>query len=246
MTNVEKKFIHELEVFRTEAVSGTQFFYAYLTIESVIRENRDALKSVNETPLFWKTNINALQIAAFITLGRIFDKSSTHNITNLLNLAKNHKEIFSKQALAERKSKNSSNADEWLPQYLKKVHEPTNQDFQRLEKHIKKYRGIYDQNYRKIRNKIFAHKELSEEHQVEKLFKRTKIRELESIFVFLNKLHEALWELLYNGRKPILKPMPYSLRSIKQKKFPKWKRKTVQQMIVGETQKFFSSMINKA
>lgn len=246
MNDIEKEFIHELEVFRTETQSGTQYFYAYLTIESVIRENQDALKEVNETPLFWNTNISALQIAAFITLGRIFDKSSPHNIANLLGLAKNHKEIFSKQALAERKRQNSSNADEWLPEYLKKVHEPTKKDFKRLEKHIEKYRGIYDQNYRNIRNKIYAHKELTQKHQVEKLFERTKIRELEILFVFLNKLCVALWELLYNGKKPILLPIPYSLRNIKQKKIHKWQRKAVHQMIVSETQEFFSYMIKKA
>jgi len=246
MTDIEKKFIHELEVFRTETQSGTQFFYAYLTIESVIRENRDVLKAVNESPLFWNTIISSLQNAAFITLGRIFDRSSVHNIKKLIDLAKNNKEIFSKQAIAKRKKQGSSNADEWLPEYLKEVHEPTKKDFQRLEKHIEKYRNIYDKNYRTIRNKIYAHKVLSKEHKVEKLFKRTKIRELENIFVFLNKLYEAMWELLNNGRKPILRSMPYSVRSIKQKKLTKWQRRTVQQMIVSETQEFFMSIVKKA
>ena len=36
----EDKFIHELEVFRTEVQSATQFFYAYLAIQSVTKGAR--------------------------------------------------------------------------------------------------------------------------------------------------------------------------------------------------------------
>jgi len=239
MTEIEQKFIHDLEVFRTEVQSGTQFFYVYLTINSVLSENKESLRAVNETPLFWGTNIGALHISFFITLGRIFDRSSKHNISNLVDLGKKHKDIFSKQALADRKRLLSPNADEWLPQYLKDAYEPTAKDFLRLERHIEKYRNIYDQSYRKIRNKIYAHKELSQKHQVDKLFKKTNIRELEKLFVFLNKLYEALWELLYNGTKPVLRPMPYSLKSIKNKRLPDGQSKTIHQKVVEETLDFF-------
>lgn len=239
MTEIEKKFIHELEVFRTEAQSGIQFFYAYLGINSVIGESNKALNAVNKTPLFWKTNIGALQTAFFITLGRIFDKSSTHNIDSLLRLALSHKEIFSKSALAERKRRDNPNADEWLDEYLRNAYEPTQKDFQRLEQHVEKYRNIYNRNYRKIRNMVYAHKVLSKESEAQKLFKITNIRELEIIIVFLNKLYEALWQLLFNGIKPILRPMPYSVRSMKKKKLRDWQMRTVQQMIVNETQEFF-------
>jgi len=38
----ERLFARELEVFRAEVESGTQFFYAYLTINTVLRKNKKA------------------------------------------------------------------------------------------------------------------------------------------------------------------------------------------------------------
>ena len=241
----EEKFKHELEVFRTEVESATQFFYAYMAIHSEIAEKKDVLKFVNEMPLFWKTIIGALQISMFITLGRIFDKKSKHNIDSLLKIAIKNKDIFSKTSLEARKRKDSENADEWIDEYIQNAYEPTDADFSRLEKHVEKYRKLYDSSYRKIRNKIFAHKELSEPSQIEKLFKKTNIRELERIFTFLSKLYEALWQLLNNGRKPILRPVPYSLKSMKKKKISKWHSTTVQERIVQETMAFFKNNTKK-
>ena len=96
MTNPEKIFQRELEIFRTEAQSGIQFFYTYLASNSIIGDDQKALKTVNETPLFWRTNIGALQTAFFMVLGRIFDQKSKHNIDTLLRIAHNHISIFSK------------------------------------------------------------------------------------------------------------------------------------------------------
>lgn len=246
MTTAEKKFIHDLEIFRTEAESGMQFYYTWLAIQYIIGENKNALELLNENSLFWGTNISALQISSFITLGRIFDNNSKHNISKLLKYAKKNKEIFSKEALADRKRQDSENADEWLPNYLKRVHVPTDTDFKRLESHVSKYQNIYDNNYRKIRNRIYAHKEISKKEKVKELFKRTTIRELEIIFIFLVKFHKALWELLNNGYKPILRPMPYSIRSIIKKNSPDWQSQTLQESIVGETENLFEQLLKKA
>ena len=237
----EEKFIHELEVFRTEVQSATQFFYAYLAIHSEIAEKKKALKFINETPLFWTTNIGALQISLFITLGRIFDKTSKHNIESLLKMAVKNNDLFTKASFEARKRKGSDNADDWIDEYMKTAYVPDDTDFTRLEKNIEKYRKLYDSNYRKIRNKIFAHKEFSKSTQTEKLFKKTNIRELERIFTFLNKLYEALWQLLNNGRKPILRPVPYSLKSMKKKKTPTGHSITVQEKIVQETVAFIEN-----
>lgn len=244
MTAPEDKFTHELEIFRTEAQSGIQYFYTYLSIQSILSVNPKALKNINKTPLFWGTNISALQISSFITLGRIFDNCSKHNISKLLDSAKKHKEIFSKQALAIRKTRDSKNTKEWLPQYLQNVHVPTQTDFDRLEKHIERYKGIYEQNYKKIRNKIYAHKEFSDNQKVSDLFKKTNIRELEHIFVFLLKFYNALWELFHNGRKPVLRPMPYSVKSMSNKESFRWGNIALQQDVVRESQKFFAILDN--
>ena len=128
MSNPENKFIRELEVFRTEAQAGAQFLYGQLSFNSIVSKRKTSLKAVNTTPLFWNTAMGAFQTAFFITLGRIFDQKSPHNIDRLLKLAQENREIFSKKALANRKRKASPNADEWLPEYLETSYEPTIKD----------------------------------------------------------------------------------------------------------------------
>lgn len=228
MKDPETDFEEELEVFRTEVQSGTQFFYSYLAIYAEIGKNKKALDGINKTPLFWATNIGALHTASFISLGRIFDQKSNHNVDRLIRKAQNYPHIFSKPALGKRKKKGSPNADEWLPD-----------DFRRIRKHVKKYRKIYEQNYKDIRRKIFAHKELSDKSSINELYKKTQIGELQKIFIFLNKLYEAFWELYHNGRKPVLRPMRHSVVSITEKRRQEWESRGVHENIVSETQDFF-------
>lgn len=246
MANPEQQFIHELEVFRTEAQVGAQFLYAYLSFNSVINEKKKTYNEVNKTPLFWNTTMGSLQTSFFIVLGRIFDQKSKHNIDRLIKIAQDNKDIFSKAALAKRKKSGSANADEWLDDYLKSVYEPTAKDFRELRKKIREFRKIYESNYRDIRHKIYAHKAVSDAEEIQKLFSKTNIRELQKVFVFVNALYEALWELLYNGRKPILRRMRYSVKSMMRNRKPEWQSQTVQERMVGEISDFLSTLTSNA
>jgi len=246
MTDPQQSFTHELEIFRAEAEAGAQFLYANLAVNAILARDKKALNAVNRTPLFWKTNMGALQTAFFIVLGRVFDQQSRHNIDSLLKIAQKNIAIFSKAALAERKRRASHNADEWLSDYLKDAYEPTNADFRLLRKQVTRYRKIYEKNYRDIRSKIFAHKEISETTEVEELFSKTNIRELQKVFVFVNSLCEALWQLLHNGKKPVLKPMRYSVKAIMRTWKPERHGQSVQERVVGEAQDFFLAFVKGA
>ena len=239
MKSKEDIFRHELEVFRTEVEASIQFFYTDLTINSVLRDDKKALKIVNRTPLFWRTTVGSLQTSFFIVLGRIFDQNSNHNVDKLLQIAQNNAIIFSAEALELRKREENANAGEWIDDYMKGVYVPTADDFRRLRKHVKKYRTIYKNNYRDIRRKVFAHKEISKKEDVQKLFAKTNIREMQKLVIFLNRLYVALWELLHNGHKPTLRPMKYSVKSMRMAKTPEWQSKHVQEHIVNETETFF-------
>lgn len=240
MKTKEEKFERELEVFRTEVEFAIQFLYTFLTIKSVLSKNKQALKTVNITPLFWKTNVGALQTSFFIVLGRIFYQKSEHNIDRLIGVAQDHSDIFSAKALEVRKRAMSTNADEWISDYMKDVYVPTVDDFRRLRKYIRKYRKIYENTYKDIRHKIYAHKELTNESDINKLYARTNIREMQKLLIFLKRVYEALWELFHNGSKPILRAMKYSVRSImKNVQAPEWQSVYVQEQIVHEVQKFF-------
>ncbi len=236
MADPEKRFVSELEIFRTEVEAGVQYLYAYLTFNLIISDKKKTLNAVNRTPLFWNTVMGALQTSFFIVLGRIFDQQSPHNIDRLLRYAQDNIKIFSKKALANRKRKDSDNADEWLNNYLKTVYEPTVKDFRKLRKKVEVYRKIYTSNYRDIRHKIYAHKEMSDSEEIQKLFSKTDSRELQKIFVFIQAFYEALWQLFYNGRKPVLRRMRYSINRMRKYRKPKWQSQTVQERMMVEVQ----------
>ena len=246
MQELEDAFIFELEVFRKEAHSAIQFFYTYLSIYAVLADNTEAHRIVNQTPLFWLTNIGALQTSFFTVLGRVFDQNSRHNIDRFLKVAQENVVIFSKEALEKRKRKGSQNADKWIKGYMKNVYVPNAGDFRRLRKHVKNRREIYENSYRDIRRKIYAHKELSKPEDIQALYKKTNIQEMQKLLIFLNRLHEALWELFHNGRKPVLRPMKYSVKAMRKAEVPEWKSSHVQERIVQETEKFFLLLSSKS
>ena len=209
MTPEEKAFDEELDIFRREVEAGMQFFYAWLGINGVAKD-KAIENALNESSLFWLTVIGALQQSTFITLGRLFDQQSPHNVDTILRMAQQNPAMFSRAALGERKKASAPNWKEWLDDYLGRTYEPTPDDFRRLRKHVKKWRSLYEAKYRDLRRKVHAHKEIVDRGQVQALYAKTRIREVEHMLVFLKKLQLALWELFHNGRKPVLKPMPYA------------------------------------
>ncbi len=208
MTSPEAQFERELEVFRTEAETAIQFFYAYLTVHAVAKDHEPVRRLLNTAPLFWNTNLGALQTAAFIALGRVFDQDSTHNLDRLLRIAQDNLYIFSKASLGARRQGDSPTPPDWLAEYLRDAYVPTPDDFRHLRAHVHKHRRVYEAKYRDIRHRLFAHKEVSAWAEINALFKETNIQELEEMLAFLGSLHEALRQLFFNGRKPVLRPSP--------------------------------------
>ena len=141
--SIEAEFEHELEVFRTEANAAAQFFYAYLAIYSAMETDKAVTRWVNTAPLFWSTNLRALQTSTFVALGRIFDTSSAHNVNRLLYLAQHNSQIiFSKEALDRRKQGNEKEPPEWLPEYLQNAYVPGKLDFQTFRANVNRNRKI--------------------------------------------------------------------------------------------------------
>jgi hypothetical protein len=246
MTTPQAKFERELEVFRTEAEAAMQFLYAFLTVHAVAGDNKPVYNQLNKAPLFWNTTLAALQTAAFIALGRVFDQDSKHNVARLLRAAQDDMNIFSKTALGSRKQGSDSTPPEWLAEYVRNAYVPTPADFRRLRAHVLKYRRIYEANYRDIRRRLFAHKEVSSPADIAALFSRTNIRELQKLLAFLGSLYEALWQLYFNGRKPVLRPRRYSLRNMRHSPSPAWKSRGVQERITHEVEQFLLSIADNA
>lgn len=242
----DERFKRELEIFRTEEEAGTQFFYAYLAIHSVAYKNKGVHALLNTAPLFWNTCAGALQTAAFIALGRVFDQDSAHNVDRVLRLAQDNPLIFPREALGRRKQGNNVDRPEWVDDYLRDAYEPTPRDFRRLRTHVKKKRRTYETKYRVVRDKFFAHKEISDQSDVTIVFGKGSNRELQQLFAFLGSLHDALWQLFYNGRKPLLRPMRYSVKRMRDIPSPSPTRgAAVQERILHEAERFLLAAAKK-
>jgi AbiU2 len=197
------QFRDELEVFRKEEQVAQQYFFAWLQIRTELAADEGLLDRINDTPLFWITTHHALLLAAFVALGRVFDQRSRHNVDALLKLASKNKAIFAQDALRDRKIREGV-TPVFAAEYVLDKYEATDADFRGLRAEVAKRRRLYEERFRDVRDKIFAHKELSDRDEMNALLAKATIDELKSLFGFLHGLHEALWELLYNGRRPIL------------------------------------------
>lgn len=202
--------------------------------------HKPVLQLLNQWPLFWNTSLAALQTAAFIVLGRIFDQNSPHNLDRLLRIAQDNPRIFSKVSLGRRKQGKNSEPPAWLGDYLRGAYEPKPKDFRRIRTYVHKWRRIYEKNYRDLRHKVFAHK-VANRAETEALFGKANIRELQRMFVFLNSLYGALWELFVNGGKPVLRPLRYSLKRMKDLPSPGTGRWATQERITHEVTEFLLS-----
>ncbi len=242
MTTPEKHFERELEIFRTEAEAAIQFFYADRAVHAVAAKHPPVYRLLNQAPLFWNTALGALQTASFIALGRVFDQRSPHNVDALLRIAQAQPGIFSRNSLALRKQGTDPNPPGWLPEYLRDAYVPTAADFRRLQVLVDKRRAIYNTNYRALRNKVFAHRDACDPARVSALFARTNIRELQRLLVFLSSLYDALWELFFNGRKPVLRPRRYSVTRMIDLPSSAGRREALQERITHEAEQFLLCM----
>lgn len=209
------QFERELEIFRTEAETAAQFFYAYLDIHASAGADKSIYRLLNSAPLFWNTILGGLQTGAFVVLGRIFDKDLAHNIGRLLRLAQDHPQIFSKAAFARRRQRTDKISAEHLENYLTHLYVPKPADFRRLRGYVSKQQKIYLDKYQPLRHRVFAHNELSDPAEISALLARTKVREIQQMLVFLMSLYDALWRLFANGHRPVLRPYRYSVKRMR-------------------------------
>lgn len=242
MSSPASSFESQLELFRTESEGALQFFYAWQSIQAVAGDDKAVVRLLNQAPLFWNTNLGALQTSALVALGRIFDPDpKNHSVTRLLAFALANLEIFSKDALAARKRRLSANADDWLPEFLQTAYVPGTEDFRRLKRHVAVRRRIYEERYRPLRHLVFAHRGATTQGEINDLFSRTNIRELQLLFVFLVRLHETLWQLFFNGHKPVLNPARYSVQRMLEQPSPNVRNARLQERLLHETKTFLTS-----
>ena len=238
----ERRFEQELEIFRHEVEGAAQFWFAARAMDEVASKNRRVLEALNRHALVWNTIRAALQGSAFIALGRVFDQDSTHNLDRLLGTAMKDREVFAKDALAGRKKRLNMNAAEWLDEYLNDVYVPRNLDFRELRSRVAKHRRIFVAQVRTVRNKVFAHRGLSEHSEIDAVFGQVNRRDVERLLVFLMQLHEVLWQVYFNGRRPVFRRTAYSSRNIARRQLDDARGRPVHERIVMETRRLLRNL----
>src|SRR5262245_43256631 len=131
----DAKFENALNVFHAQVDETTQFWFAAATMNEVAKVNEETLSALNVTPSFWVTVRGAMENQAFLTAAKIFGprRRNPHNIDFLFQVVREARAtVFSKEAIEARKRQGSANADEWISEYMKKVHVPTAAEVNRL------------------------------------------------------------------------------------------------------------------
>lgn len=217
MPTTEALFEQELKNFGSEVEQGTRCYFTLLVTNEVACHDKRVRAFLNRTPMFWNTCAGALQASAFLAVGRIFDLRSPHNLERLLGISESDPQIFSKAALKRRgQVVKTARPDD----YLQSAYEPTPKDLLGLRLRVQKWRQIYNAKYRPLRNKYFAHREVSGEAETAALFGKGTNPELQRLFRFLGSLYQALFNLFYDGRKPVLRPARYSVARMRKKPVP--------------------------
>ena len=217
MAPKHKQFISQLENFQNESSIAARYLYAEMTINQCASQSKQVLNKLNETPAFWVTVTASLQSSAYISFGRVFERKSKYNIEMLIRSAESNLDVFGEASLAERKREGNKTDPEWLAEYLAEAHYPTASDFELLRKKIEKYRKVYSDGIKPARDEYYAHRVKEDHFEVQKLFARLKIKDVWKLSSFLYQLHEVLWQLYYNGKKPRFKPIRYSIPSMVKK-----------------------------
>lgn len=239
--NSHQSFETQLQNFHNEANNVASYVYADFSINHEASKSKRLLHRLNETPTFWLTTSAALQTAAYISLGRIFDKhkDSRYTIDYLIKSAESNIDLFQREALAKRKRHLDHSL---LTRYLDEAYYPNQNDFDLLKKKITTFRSLYEKSFRPARNKYIAHREKQEKEEVAALFGRGKVKDLWKLTTFLLQLHDILWQLYHNGRKPQFFKMPYSISTISRQK--KQYSSFAHEHIVEETQKLMKFLKN--
>ncbi len=248
MSSAETKFESALHTFETQVAEVTQFWFAAAAMNEVARRNPQTLKALNLTPSFWITVRTAMEYQAILAAAKLFGqrKRNPHNIDWLFEVVhETRAAIFSKAALEARKRRGSPNADEWIGDYMKRVHVPTASEISHLKKLSKRHRRTYETQYADVRNLHVAHNVLLDGIARSAMFQKTRIRDFEKLIVFLNQLQKALGEMYHNGHKPKLRPMSYSVRSLVAKKMKDLRDLPNHEHIVAET-RMCMSLITQA
>ena len=103
--------------------------------------------------------------------------------------------------MRKRRLGGSKEIPDWLDDYVQNAYEANPSDFKNLKKEVNKVQKIYEDIYRPIRHKIYAHKDSDHISDTSGLFQETSIGQAEQILSTLYQAKMVIQSLYDNGRK---------------------------------------------
>jgi hypothetical protein len=188
--------------FRSELAIASHAFYLWKTIHNVASGEKSIHRGLNEQALAWNVITHSLQTTFFIALGRLFDTDAdSFSAHSYLRACIANLDQFGRDALRSRKIRLSDGQEPaWLAGYIASAYAPSERDFQMLRGELSKRQRRYEEIYRPIRNQVFAHKDASALDNVDSLFGKTNIGEIQDLILFLYQVQEVVGQFLSNGR----------------------------------------------
>ena len=144
---------------RKEAETTLRVLFALMQFRHSIT-CKQCVDKINENADFWLIYESSVRTNLFIGIRRLFEnKANTSNFQKFIEACVNNIESFSKESVRERKISGSKNANEWIDEYVKGVYEPSQEDFNSLDRLVrensKKMKGVYTN----VASTVFAHAE---------------------------------------------------------------------------------------
>lgn len=169
----------------------------------------------NKNYFFWRIFATAVLSNLFICLGRIYDThNNSFNFNKFIKLCKKNIGEFSLQTIEIIKSRSADGRPEWLDEYLANCHNATIADLDDIHSMERSCRKRFSRNYIHMRHKIFAHAEITENDDINKILKQNNIN-IAEIIEYLNihwSIYNQIFCLYYNGRKPTLEIIEYGYK----------------------------------
>lgn len=205
----------EFEIFSANINQAARSFYYHQEIQRQVYE--DGIKheempqghfqdsklyqAMQANAKFWTDYKHSSIVFSVITLGKIFDKqSNSHKLKRLIETAENSG-LFTKERLRERKIKGSSNALEWIDNYMQTTYALSHDDFARIRGFGCETRTKWEK-VKALRHKIYAHQEVMDDSKKAEIFEQSKYSAFEEIITRLLTIENIFQEAFDNGKVP--------------------------------------------
>ena len=200
-----------LDTLRSEAESTIRTLHALKQI-TVLHGDEVSIARMNQNVYFRLLFQSSLYSKLFIGIRRLFETGGdTFNFQRMLRNLKNHIAGFQPAALEQRKMENKLNRPEWLDQYMKGVHVPSEADFDALARLVRPHRKRMADIYSTVASKVFAHAVHTDTSDINNLLQGASFEEIEDALNTIWHFDEQVWQMYENGRKPsmIASAYPY-------------------------------------